>query len=213
MRIPRWLICTAALLAFGFSTSASAVPVEVEFSGIITQIDPTGFFYNTEGIRPGDGFTGTYTIDEDDIISSGPLAGGTRYTLSGYEGEATIFASGSGVTVPQTYLLEEKNISIFDNGGTFIAPFDWWLTLDTPGNTSFALQFVDQTRTKLSNEDFFVPDTLDGWTAGQLYWREAAGVEDMQATMLSLVVIPEPSTALLMALGLGGLAMRRSRRA
>ncbi len=49
------------------------------------------------------------------------------------------------------------------------SPSDIWSTFDpTPCTGQFALRFIDTTATQLTNESFFVPDSLSGWTGAKI---------------------------------------------
>jgi hypothetical protein len=78
----------------------------------------------------------------------------------------------------------------------------------------FGLAFFDNTRTKLSSDAFFVPTGLDGWTRAQVEWGIQTGpttVDIVRGDIDTVFVIPEPTTALLVGLGLVCMAAQRHR--
>ena len=65
------------------------------------------------------------------------------------------------------------------------------------GDDVLQLRFVDNSNTKLSNADFFVNNSLDGWSRGKLRILPDAEILTQPFRNATGIVIPEPSTLLL----------------
>jgi hypothetical protein len=81
------------------------------------------------------------------------------------------------------------------------------------GTTTILLAFQDASATRISDsQNFFVNTSLDGWDLGffSISGQTALGPQRLAGGFITeLTVIPEPSTALLMGLGLVALGVRR----
>ena len=204
------LSCIACVASLLVSTGAMATPVTVGFSGRMSEV-PSGFFDPTfPGISVGSTFTGTYTIDPDDLVSTEPtpLRTLTLHYLSEWSGSLQM----EGHSFPLGIV--DGQIGIAND---YLGVTDSWGTTGTASegaglNPSFGVGFLDDTATRLVSQDFFVPTSLVGWSFGQVTWTAWFPGDSQptfaRGTLDTVFVVPEPSSAALMVFGLAGLAIQ-----
>jgi hypothetical protein len=211
-------ILISAVLVIGDTGPSAAAPITVGYSGVIDSItDPFGQL--PPGIGLGTPFTGTYTVDPDAVTGvAQPDTGYVQHIGAGL-GSIELDVGGNLIGQPLT------TVGIGDVIGG--APFaeDFWNTI-TPefetvplGSLASAVSFSDSTDTRISDPfDFFVNTSLTDWDDPKAgIWVARGGIGPAgggfvllaRGEITSLQVLPEPSTALLMGLGLLGLGARR----
>ena len=109
-----------------------------------------------------------------------------------------------------------------DMSSTTSSSVDLWTTTQpsslhpAPGTVMYGVTFIDSSGLKLDDTSIFVPSdsNLAGWDSVR-FWMTEPGIfcDDpnqclLAAGTISAVVIPEPATAMILALGLVGLAFR-----
>ena len=195
----------AVAFVFGFVGIAAAAPTVVGFSGVIDFVDDPSSEL-PPGIGLGTPFAGTYTLDPDLFGSAMSLMPGFYQHENG-PGSLDILVGGFDFSRP----IEAVFIGDGFNDPTF-GPVDFWsipLPLERTGRTEVSAAFTDTTLQRISEpSDFFVNTSLDGWDGAHLFIHT-----DLLARgrITELTVIPEPSTALLVASGLVGFAAQRRR--
>jgi hypothetical protein len=210
MRALKSLLC---LVCFLVPISASAVPIEVSFSGVIDEVTASGQLMYPS-IFVGSSFSGTYVFDSVSpgvAYQFGPEAFGYAPDFTSsvlIEVEEFIFGAGppSAVSIANDWLdgvetVDQWNTQ-FTNPVSLLVPYG-------------VVAFRDDTLSRITDAtDYFVNTSLAGWTSARIGVSQfTSGFGDIEqlvgGTITSLQVIPEPSTALLMGLGLLGLRARR----
>ena len=211
MRARLLLFVVAAFVVIANAGPSTATPIIVGYSGVIDTVDdPFGLI---PGVVPGTTFSGTYTLDPD------------LFTVAIPGSSPGIFLHGFGpgsVEVDIGGNLFSRVVGFVMIGDAIPAPSGgvedlWAIPIFLPAPTpEFTLIYRDSTLTRITDPtSFFVNTSLDGWDLSEMLLR----VDDPTApfgtrtltrgTITEVFVIPEPSTALLVGLGLIALGSRR----
>lgn len=211
MRIKVLLACVAMVCV---SSWASAAPITVGFSGVIDTVTDLNPPVLPPAVFVGAPFEGTYTIDPDLFTTQSPGAsgpGGIAHT----PGPGTLAVGVAGTPFSTTV----DRIAITNGDDPSFPPGvpDAWAispSFVSAPDFDIGLAFLDSTQARISDpSDFFVNTSLSGWDSGQLSFftlnNGVAAVFLARGTITDLYVVPEPTTALLLGLGLTALATRR----
>jgi hypothetical protein len=176
--------------------------------------DPGGLL--DPAVVVGAPFSGAYTLDPDvaDVANTIPTPNGSIYYRLVSPGLTTVAIAGVSFSTPIDF------IAVGDDSVKEGGLQDVWhtaiLATGFPTPIGAVPVFSDSTLTRLSSDAFFVNQDLFGWTDAQIKLvRAALGPTGFQEETLaigsitSLVAVPEPSTALLLA---GGLCIAAARR-
>jgi hypothetical protein len=191
-----------------FTSESQAAPVEVGFTGIINEVnDPDG--YLPAGFFVGSPFSGTYIVDS---VPLGPPIFDFGPDVADYpfDNSASIDANvgGSAISVFGT------RIQI---GNDPLNPFgDQWSNAGLGNGFNcvscvlMGLGFNDSTRLRLSDTSYFVNTSLAGWDGAGINFLDSSDFGSLAlGAFTEIHIVPEPSAALLVGLGLVGLASRR----
>ena len=213
--------CVGLLLAALFlsSSMASAASITRSYSGLIDQFDdPSGLL--DPAVTSGAAFTVEVTVNTDLLTSSTGTPTITYYSSSQVPTESFVSVSLSigGVQLNTDW----EGISIGNDSNVFSpsAALDFWtvsyqLPYSGPSGTGLiGISFSDHSGLKLANQDFLVPaDTdLSGWDSARLLISDPNApctANECPLAAGDLSPIPEPTTALLLGLGLIGLGVQR----
>ena len=218
-----WLASLVAAALLGPENVASATTLS--FSGFIDEVDdPNGFL--DPAVVLGADFTADF-----EILYPGPMA--PAMGLPGFVYYGSILFDPfpnqvPGVTVSVAIGGEELSSSWagFGIGNDLVSPtgiaVDFWTTTQPsslnpdPGTVMYGVTYADSSGLKLDDTSIFVPSdsNLAGWDSVRFWITEPGifcGYPDpclLAAGTISAVVIPEPATAHLLALGLLGMLFR-----
>jgi hypothetical protein len=198
------------LLVWTFESESRAVPIMVAFSGEIDSVtDPGGVLPG--GIGIGTSFSGTYVFESD--------AAGFEFVpdIVFYSANGSISVNVGGnlfSTSPDPLGVVLLNDQPGAPGGIL---GDGWVTDSSSGCNCAepGLFFGDTDGSKIADQnDYFVPTSLVGWDLHDfgLFTKDPGTgqvTEQASGLITSLTIVPEPSMALLVGLGLAGLASRR----
>lgn len=214
--IPSWLsslLCVVAIEFSGFT--ANATVILVSFGGTINGVsDNTGSLAGSNIVANVSTFTGSFTYD---TASSALSQGATVASYPGGPLVVTIDGSHAFSDADQQVRVWNDDPSFQDrfesvpNGAPPVFPFAY-----NVNDNLFRVSLGDPTATALANtslptslsltdfatRDLFIRTDLDR-AAGQL-WSISG-----RLTSLTFTVVPEPGTALLIGLGVAGLAATR----
>jgi hypothetical protein len=222
--MPRLL---AAALAVCVCAPASAHALTVLFSGTVAEevSDDFGFLDDSVGLDTP--VTGTYQVDPSNVIGSSPFAVGPARLAFQLGKNVYVF---DAIQDPHTISLIDDHI--VDPGTPPQPPVtdDIWrssaivasdLSPATNPGGEFAgyaaqIEFFDFTSTALdgSETEPFVPPDLTGWNDVRLTLNSVDGSGNIDGTVQVTVrieswsIVPEPGTAVLLALGLVLIAAR-----
>ena len=212
MRTRLVLSVVAAFVVIANAGPSTAIPIIVGYSGVIFVVDdPFGLI---PGVVPGTTFSGTYTLDPD------------LFTVAFPSFPAGIFLHGFGpgsVEVDIGGNLFSRVVGFVMIGDAIPAPSGgvedlWEIPIFLPAPTpEFTLIYRDSTLTRITDPtSFFVNTSLDGWDNAEMtllvddpFLPPGSGSTVVRGTITEVFVIPEPSTALLVGLGLVALGARR----
>jgi len=197
------IFVVAAFVVIAYVRPSTAVPLIVGYSGVIDTVDdPDGFL---PGVVPGTTFSGTYTLDPDLFTTTTGPPGSVFFHRPG-PGSVEVDIGGN------LFSRVVDSILIGDNFGSDV----WVLTrFGTNPKPAVILFFWDSTGTRITDPmSFFVNTSLDGWDFSEMVlfahddpWGPIRRLTS--GTIMEVFVIPEPSTALLVGLGLVALGARR----
>ena len=211
----------ALLLAAVFlpSSMAAAASITRSYSGVIDQFNDPGSLLDP-AVTSGAAFTAEVTVTTDLPTSSMGTPTITYYSSSQVPTESFVSVSLSigGVQLNTDW----EGISIGNDSNVFSpsATLDFWtvsyqLPYSGPSGTALiSVSFSDSSGLKLANQDFFVPSDTDlsGWGSARLLISDPNAPCTPNECPLAagdLSPIPEPTTALLLGLGLIGLGVQR----
>lgn len=212
------LITAVAAVAAG---TVQAATIRLDFDGtVITLDDPDGVLSSLLpgfSFNVGDSVTGFYEVDDAaSPASSGPVPeAGTFYHLNQIGSiEAIVGANPALVGTDTIATVQIANSIVFPGVSD---PFDYWQyrqnLVDPQGGADFLVMtytLFDFTDTRLSSEDFFLNDSFAGWQVAQMGISQITGTGVFVREVLAAdMVVPEPSTALLVGAGLIGIAASR----
>jgi hypothetical protein len=192
------------------SSPVEATLVTIEIEAVVDSVDDP-FGYLEGNITPGDIITGIYTYDTDTPDSS-PLPGAGRYEHYAHPSGFSLSVGGLDfVTDPANthFLIEIVNNYPSDDGYGVVSYNNLPVSNGTSvNNISWALK--DYSATALSSVELTTTaPVLTDWQVNYLNIGGGPGRSGFvfQAHVTSAVVIPEPSTILL--LGFGTIALVR----
>jgi hypothetical protein len=181
--------------AFGvWSTAVVAAPISMAFSGVITE-RPASPDDLDASIQVGSLFSGILIVDPDDVQPAEPQTDFTntiRYPLA---------PSGSLIVTVAGIEFTEQIAAIFvHDDSEWVAypgsPVDAWETQVSDSEGLFVnVRFQDHEHSKLSSADFFVNDTLQGWTSAVFQIDNAIGI----LAIGEITSVPEPRIGLALA--------------
>jgi hypothetical protein len=204
----------AAVALTMYATGAHAVPISVPFVG---QFDVVGDASRLQGgLGAGSTFSGFYTVDTAaTLVPAHSTAERGLYALSPF-GELSGTIGGVGFSVDLSGVSVWNDIS---NAQLLVpAGSDKWqptipgitnpLAGLVSGSHAVVIVFGDSTGAAVDDTSYFVNQDFSLWDIRLLVIADG----DTGDTILMGTVVPEPTTAVLLALGLGGMsAWSRSR--
>ena len=191
-----------AVLIVGASQTANAVPITFEFTATVTGVNPSGY----GDFQVGQAVTGSYTFDSLTSDSDGSTSRGF------YDGPGILSFDVGGVYAGSGGQFGRIEITITDSGSDGYGVTSRIPTAPTINGVALGLAeilLVDSTGTAFGNDSLPLgPPPLNNFDSAlfQLTFQDFSTVN---ASITSLTLVPEPSTALLWGLGLFGLAARR----
>lgn len=203
----RTLLCGLLAGIALFGAPAGAAPITLTYSGTITFLDdPAGDL--DPAIIPGAEFTAELKFDPDTATVADMRTTSTRYD--------TTPAPVLTIMIGSTTLTQTLDaLSIGNDASGDAGPRDFWGSLiETSGPGPYiSFSYIDDTGTRLSDTSFFVPSESDftGWTEVGVLFATIGGGEIVSRADGTIYLVPEPSTGLLLLLGLVPLC--RGRRA
>ena len=217
---PRFVLAAAAALVATSltATAASAVLIEVEFTGIVPAVPA-----DLEGgpVAAGSPVTGRFVYDTS-VTNSSALAGVGNFADAVKEFDVTLGGYSIGTTVPTLFQSRNDQQSIPNPFDSFLVNATSGLVGDTingfsPNRLQWGTFSTDLTRIL---DETVIPD-IDGLfrfeptdSYSNFNFVGFAGTQPIRWNQqtITATIIPEPGTALLLGLGLAGLAgARRSR--
>jgi hypothetical protein len=142
-------------------------------------------------IKEGARFTASYSLDPDTAGScttpETPFCLYVPDPLASWAAQLTV-----GGTV---FTNAEEILVLVDNGhGAIVHRWELHYTVNEDPNLRIMLELLDTTRTRLSGEEFFVNQSLDGWTIARLSILTAQNWRPLATG----TIVPEPTTAALL---------------
>jgi hypothetical protein len=215
-------IVLIAVAGFLWALPAKAELVTIKIEAVVDDVVEAGDYLNGR-IKVGDLITGTYTYDTDTPDSS-PLPGVGRYEHYGYPSGFSLSVGGLDfMTDPANtnFLIEIVNNYPYDDGYSLSSYSNSPLSDGTPlNNISWSLG--DYSAAALTSSE--LPTTapvLNDWNLNFLQiWAGVGGRADpprppsgfgLATHVTSAVVIPEPGTLAILAVG-GLMFVRRNKR-
>ena len=197
-----WTVLVGIVTILSLSAATvGAAPISLSYAGVIdTFDDPNGRL--DPAIRLGATFTAELTFDPTTATLDGAPSNRNRYD--------TTPAPEFTITFGETTLSETWTAISIGNDSTLggrTPERDFWgalIEVEPFPETYISLAYIDETATRLSDAEFFVPSTSDfsGWTKVELLIAYL-GLETEAEARGTLFPVPEPGTATLLLMGLG----------
>jgi PEP-CTERM motif-containing protein len=193
-------VAVFSLASLGFAGAACAVPVVYQFTGVIDSFDLSVPAFTGS---VGDTYTGTLTLDTDTAVPAG-----STFRSNGMSYDATI----GGLN----FAFVPGSFNLHHTGHT--TPNDlFFLDEVTAGPNPYGLEYVQielgfgvPLGGPAFSSDLPVADFLGGFL-GMLGSTPSSSIQDLRTHITGLTRVPEPSTYLLLGIGLGGLLFLRRR--
>ena len=193
-------------------TNSHAAPINLDFQAEVSDIDdPNNVLGNVLGlsVELGDAVFAGYSMESNpafvtDISSSV----GTFYTaqtaISTYADFGNVVLNASGARSPN--LLVSDNV-FFTQTNTVADSWRIFVDLIPPGgsqpNIWMGVALADSTTTRLSNEEFFVNSSFDGWDRAIFFIRDEQNL--LLRAQYDFAPVPIPAAFWLFGSGLVGL--------
>jgi hypothetical protein len=209
------LACTWCLLGV---MPALGAPITFSYTGVVTDMnDPTG---GSTGVHVGDAFQFTFTFDSDttttdfhpDVVDyAALLSASTTFTRSSVE----VFTSGAALS--SAYLIEIVNDHVVGSvpavdGFAIRADSEVWVGTDGLVVTSMYVSLITEDVSRFSSADLSVlgtsapePGLFEKYQSFIFFQNSYPSGEILQINGI-VTGVAEPSTMLLLGLGLVGLA-------
>jgi len=187
----------AAVASLGFGAFASATPVSYQITGIINAFNLTAAGWTGS---VGDSYSGLITLDADPILPAGAscFSEGVTYdvTIGGLN-----FASQGGFDFHCTHA---NDLYVYDERTSGPNPYG----ID---NIDFSLYFSSALGGPTFSSELPVGDFLGGYFR-MIGETSSSAIQGLSTSITSLTRVPEPSTYLLLGVGLAGVFFVRRRR-
>jgi hypothetical protein len=194
----RQLVAIITLASLSFGGIASATPVVYEITGVINAFSVTAPGWTGS---VGDAYSGLISLDTDTAAAggSGCLVDGVKYdvTIGGLN-----FASQGGFNFHCTHA---NDLYVYDE--RTVGPNPWGID-----NIDFDLFFSSALGGPTFSSDLPVDDFLGGFFR-MIGETSASQVFGISTSVTGISRVPEPSTCLLLGVGLAGVFFARRRRA
>ncbi|MHA7839125.1 MAG: PEP-CTERM sorting domain-containing protein, partial [bacterium] len=200
VRLSMWL----SLLLSVAPRVVLAAPIQVSIAGTIDSISAPSELPG--GLAVGDAFTGEYTFESISPGAPSEESPGVWIFPVDSTSSVSVELGGAMFTASPNALTTANDIHLGDG----------WANLPSPGSgIAPQLIFLDSTASRISDPtSYFVATSLLGWTSAEILLIDtdvSGSGALLEGTITSVQAIPEPGVALLLGLGLGGIAWRSRR--